>query len=143
MCSSDLDTVKLLKQLDGEINIRSYQADDPTTHQAIAEILKRYKNHNNNLNYKILNPDLEIELAKADNINSYGQTVIKYNDKQELLNSLNEQSITNALIRLSRQSQPVITFIQGHNERNRSEEHTSELQSHHDLVCRLLLETKK
>ena len=25
----------------------------------------------------------------------------------------------------------------------RSEEHTSELQSHHDLVCRLLLETKK
>src|SRR5437773_8716080 len=26
---------------------------------------------------------------------------------------------------------------------NRSEEHTSELQSHHDLVCRLLLEKKK
>src|SRR5437773_9784807 len=28
-------------------------------------------------------------------------------------------------------------------EGNRSEEHTSELQSHHDLVCRLLLEKKK
>src|SRR5437773_7721929 len=28
-------------------------------------------------------------------------------------------------------------------ERTRSEEHTSELQSHHDLVCRLLLEKKK
>src|SRR5437773_3631269 len=28
-------------------------------------------------------------------------------------------------------------------ERKRSEEHTSELQSHHDLVCRLLLEKKK
>src|SRR5437773_9291264 len=27
--------------------------------------------------------------------------------------------------------------------RPRSEEHTSELQSHHDLVCRLLLEKKK
>src|SRR5437773_12482954 len=27
--------------------------------------------------------------------------------------------------------------------RYRSEEHTSELQSHHDLVCRLLLEKKK
>ena len=26
---------------------------------------------------------------------------------------------------------------------SRSEEHTSELQSHHDLVCRLLLEKKK
>src|SRR5437667_5616290 len=29
------------------------------------------------------------------------------------------------------------------NVRERSEEHTSELQSHHDLVCRLLLEKKK
>src|SRR5437667_6818781 len=28
-------------------------------------------------------------------------------------------------------------------QRFRSEEHTSELQSHHDLVCRLLLEKKK
>src|SRR5437667_7570169 len=28
-------------------------------------------------------------------------------------------------------------------EGQRSEEHTSELQSHHDLVCRLLLEKKK
>src|SRR5208283_5929278 len=27
--------------------------------------------------------------------------------------------------------------------RRRSEEHTSELQSHHELVCRLLLEKKK
>src|SRR5437773_9439000 len=30
-----------------------------------------------------------------------------------------------------------------HRNRRRSEEHTSELQSHHDLVCRLLLEKKK
>src|SRR5436190_5021241 len=30
-----------------------------------------------------------------------------------------------------------------HAMRNRSEEHTSELQSHSDLVCRLLLEKKK
>src|SRR5207248_6793979 len=32
--------------------------------------------------------------------------------------------------------------LRGH-ERNRSEEHTSELQSPYDLVCRLLLEKKK
>src|SRR5260221_8630770 len=37
--------------------------------------------------------------------------------------------------------QPVLEWFQSHNER--SEEHTSELQSHSDLVCRLLLEKKK
>src|SRR5437667_7937564 len=35
----------------------------------------------------------------------------------------------------------ILANIQGDLER--SEEHTSELQSHHDLVCRLLLEKKK
>jgi len=34
-------------------------------------------------------------------------------------------------------------LYEGVNAEHRSEEHTSELQSHHDLVCRLLLEKKK
>src|SRR5438034_4597941 len=34
-------------------------------------------------------------------------------------------------------------FPQGGRRSDRSEEHTSELQSHSDLVCRLLLEKKK
>src|SRR5260221_10356946 len=33
--------------------------------------------------------------------------------------------------------------LKGERTRSRSEEHTSELQSHSDLVCRLLLEKKK
>src|SRR5437773_8581520 len=37
----------------------------------------------------------------------------------------------------------VVLVRVGDGPRHRSEEHTSELQSHHDLVCRLLLEKKK
>src|SRR5438132_9589182 len=33
--------------------------------------------------------------------------------------------------------------VRGGHDQDRSEEHTSELQSHSDLVCRLLLEKKK
>src|SRR5437667_11469058 len=38
---------------------------------------------------------------------------------------------------------PPVRHVEAHPTRERSEEHTSELQSHHDLVCRLLLEKKK
>src|SRR5437667_9243817 len=38
---------------------------------------------------------------------------------------------------------PYLRVIHGKGTGARSEEHTSELQSHHDLVCRLLLEKKK
>src|SRR5437667_8935129 len=37
----------------------------------------------------------------------------------------------------------VLRHVLGEGDLVRSEEHTSELQSHHDLVCRLLLEKKK
>src|SRR5438067_10346546 len=37
----------------------------------------------------------------------------------------------------------VLAFVSETNARTRSEEHTSELQSRFDLVCRLLLEKKK
>src|SRR5437773_8880972 len=36
-----------------------------------------------------------------------------------------------------------VAYIRFASDHLRSEEHTSELQSHHDLVCRLLLEKKK
>src|SRR6266540_2529331 len=36
-----------------------------------------------------------------------------------------------------------LTVVPANTAYTRSEEHTSELQSHHDLVCRLLLEKKK
>src|SRR5437588_4546008 len=36
-----------------------------------------------------------------------------------------------------------VVVLAGLGEESRSEEHTSELQSHSDLVCRLLLEKKK
>src|SRR5438034_3858431 len=37
----------------------------------------------------------------------------------------------------------VLPGLKGDHKSSRSEEHTSELQSHSDLVCRLLLEKKK
>src|SRR6266540_6013721 len=54
-------------------------------------------------------------------------------------------SVTPRVNELSHEPMPALIFSR---ERTRwvalrSEEHTSELQSHHDLVCRLLLEKKK
>src|SRR5436309_13963284 len=49
-------------------------------------------------------------------------------------------------VRRLQKGQPVAFFISPHNIKNatgRSEEHTSELQSRENLVCRLLLEKKK
>jgi gliding motility-associatede transport system auxiliary component len=112
------DTIKLVKNISGPVHIRSYQTDDISFQQAVTEILSRYQKHKHNLHFELLNPDLDIEQAKLDGISSYGQTVISYNDKQEIINTLNEQNIGNALLRLSRERKPTLFFLQGHGERN-------------------------
>ena len=112
------DTQKLLNGLDGPVLIRSYQSEDPALQQAVNEILHRYQRIKADFNFSLINPDLDPDLAKADNITRYGQTILKYRQKTEIIDSLSEQNISNALLRLSREHKPSIYFLTGHGERN-------------------------
>ncbi len=116
--SLSADTLQLLQQLPFEISLRSYQADNPTLNNAITEILNRYKNKKNDFNFKLINPDIFIEQAKADNIKRYGQTIIEYNGQSERIEKISEENITNALIRLHRGTKPNILFLTQHGERS-------------------------
>lgn len=111
-------TIELLKNISPPVSIHSYQADDISLQQAVTEIFKRYQLHKNNLSFKLFNPDLDIEQAKLDGVTRYGQTVIRYNDKTEIIDVINEENIGNALLRLSREKKPTLYFLQGHGERN-------------------------
>ena len=82
------------------------------------EILHRYQRVKADFNFSLINPDLDPDLAKADNITRYGQTILKYRQKNEIIDSLSEQNISNALLRLSREHKPTIYFLTGHGERN-------------------------
>src|SRR5437773_6064076 len=53
---------------------------------------------------------------------------------------LNGLEAAREIQKVSEKTKPIILTM--HTESHRSEEHTSELQSHHELVCRLLLEKK-
>ncbi|MCW9047392.1 MAG: GldG family protein [Gammaproteobacteria bacterium] len=112
------DTLLLLKELPFPVNLRSYQADDPALNKAITEILNRYQQNKSDFTFKLINPDIFIEQAKADNINRYGQTVIEYNGQIERVDTLSEESISNALIRLHRNHKPELLFVSQHGERS-------------------------
>src|SRR5437773_7606503 len=83
-------------------------------------------------------------LFRSDHMRPYLRVANVYEDRLDLrdvkqMNFTPEEFATYALrsgdILLNEGQSPELV--------GRSEEHTSELQSHHDLVCRLLLEKKK
>src|SRR5436190_2920638 len=72
-----------------------------------------------------------------------GTQIARMGDLVEAL--LDVSRITSGRLELRLEEVELSTVAEGAVERwrERSEEHTSELQSHSDLVCRLLLEKKK
>ncbi len=112
-------SVELLAVLDKSVTVHAYTMDD-ITRQAIREIIGRYQRIKTDFNLRLLNPDLDIEQAQQDGVvmNKPFAFVIYYNNRMEHIESLSEQAISNALLRLNRRDNQQVVFLSGHGERN-------------------------
>jgi len=119
------ETLQLLQGLSSPVKVRSYQTNDPALNQAINEILLRYQNNKSDFDFQLINPDIFIEQAKADGIQRYGQTVIEYQGQLEHIDSVSEENLSNALLRLQRKQKPNLLFVANHNERKINDNTTS------------------
>ena len=111
-------SLQLLEQLPDEIELRHYQSNDPQLNRAVDEILSRYQQHKKNFHYQLINADIHVEQARKDAIERYGQSIIEYQGRQERIDNLNEQNLSNALLRLQRDNKPRLLFISNHGERS-------------------------
>lgn len=110
-------SIELLKNMDDVVTINVYMADDAQMKAAVEEILQRYQREKQDLTYKLINPDIDIDLAQLDGVSQYGQVVIKYRGRRETVTSLSEQTLSSALQRLSRSGNRSLVFLGGHGER--------------------------
>ena len=113
-------SIELLHSMNDPVVVNVYLQDDPTLKTAVEEMLNRYKREKNNFNFKLINPDINIELAQLDKVTRYGQVVIKYQGRSEIVSSLSEGTLSSSLQRLTYSDRRSLVFIEGHNERKPS-----------------------
>ena len=111
-------SIELLRELKQPVNVSVYTKDDDTVRTAVEEIMKRYQRFKPDFHYHLINPDIDIESAQRAEISRYGQSVIRYNGRKEVVTSLSETVISGALLRLSRSGEDKLVFLSGHGERN-------------------------
>jgi ABC-type uncharacterized transport system involved in gliding motility auxiliary subunit len=116
------NSIDLLNTLEKPVEVTVYVQDDDTVHAAVEEILQRYQREKEDFTFRLINPDIDFESAKQDGVERYGQIVIKHNDSSEIVSSLSEQTISNALLRLSRPGGRKVVFLKGHGERSISDD---------------------
>jgi ABC-type uncharacterized transport system involved in gliding motility auxiliary subunit len=111
------ESTRLLDKLPGEIVLHAYTRDE-VTGQAITEIISRYQRHKDDFTLRLLNPDIDIVDVQKDGVvmNTAVAFVVHYQGRMEHIESLSEQSISNALLRLNRASDQKVVFITGHGE---------------------------
>ena len=106
----------MLKKLDKPLDITAYVPDDAVVRSSLKQLIEKYRVHHKDISLEFVNPDLNPTRAQEDGIAYSGQLLLKYNDKRETINSVDEQNVLNVLQRLSREKSRIVIFLEGHDE---------------------------
>jgi ABC-type uncharacterized transport system involved in gliding motility auxiliary subunit len=111
-------TTNFLTQLDQTITIQAFISPSSEYRTALESLLASYQSHNSQLKVSYINPDFSPDLVRELKIQQQGEMVVARGNKQTHVFDLSEQSLTNALITVSRQQEQWLVFIEGHGERS-------------------------
>lgn len=106
----------LLGKLNKPLDITAYIPDDAVIRTSLNQLIEQYRLYHKEISIEFVNPDLDPVRAQEDGIAYSGQLLLKYNNKSETINSVDEQNVLNVLQRLSREKERIVIVIEGHDE---------------------------
>ena len=114
-------SVSVLSELEQEVHIVGFfrsSGPDATNRHLLDDMLNQFQYHSDHITYEFIDPDLEPSIARQYNISSYGTVVFESEGKTEHINRYLEESVTNALVKVTREGQKTVYFLEGHGEHN-------------------------
>ena len=111
-------TKKVLKNLKSPVKSLAFYGKSQPDKPFAQTLLDRYSFDSKDFSFKFVDPVQQPSLAKRYEISRAGTVVLLAGKKQERVEQLNEQSLTNALIRLQRNDKKTIYFLTGNGERS-------------------------
>lgn len=114
-------SIDILQKLPGPVQVTAYatefQAEIGDVRKVIADFISLYQRIKPDLVLQFINPVEQPLLAQQANVQINGEIVISYRHKTEHLAVINEQTFSNALMRLARLEDKLIIELSGHGER--------------------------
>ena len=114
-------SVTILRQMPGPLTVTAYANEhDPRlgdVRKLIRDFIALYQRAKPDLTLKIVDPTREPQATRAAGIQVNGEMVVAYRGRIEHLTTLNEQALTNLLMRLARSSERQVMYLDGHGER--------------------------
>ena len=114
-------TVSVLEELDQDVHIIGFlrsSGSEARVRYELDDMLNQFTYHSDHITYEFVDPDTEPNIARQYNITAYGTVVFESEGKTEHINRYLEGSVTNALVKVTREGQKTIYFLEGHGEHN-------------------------
>lgn len=109
-------SVKAIKAFPKGISATAYVQEQGDQRTLLADLLEKYRVANPELTIRFVDPDLDPAAARQADVAMYGTVVLRSGDKTEKVTETTEESVTNALIRLSKGTTKTVRFVSGHGE---------------------------
>ena len=114
-------TLQLLAKMQGPISITAYASkNDPKfgdVQQTVKDFLSSYRRAKPDISVHFVDPVEEPKLAEKAGVQMDGEMIVAYGKRSDHLRALNEESLANLLIRLSRKEGRLVMALAGHGER--------------------------
>lgn len=110
-------TRNILKGIDKAVNIKVFLATAAPDESKIRDLLETFQYNSKNFTFEFIDPDRNPEVARRYEVKNYGTVVLEGYDKKQTIQTVDEESVTNALLKLTSQEAKKIYFLVGHGER--------------------------
>jgi ABC-type uncharacterized transport system involved in gliding motility auxiliary subunit len=113
-------TIQILSDLDEPIKVTAFFTQGDYGEQELKDLLTEYSYRTDKISYEFVDPDIDPFTAQQYEITSYGTVVFESSGRRQDIVTVDEQEITGAILKVSRESQKVVYFLTGHGERDAS-----------------------
>ena len=111
-------SAKVLASLDKPLSLMVFASENGNVRAPIIDLIKRYQRAYAKIDVQWINPELEPALVRELGINKDGTVIMRYGERSEKLTQHDEQTYSNAILRLARSEERWLVFLTGHGERN-------------------------
>jgi len=109
-------TKKFISNLPREVKLTAFFQTDSPEKIAFANLIAGYLEETNKIELQYVDPDKSPSVTKQYGVTTYGTVALESGTKETKIQNTTEENITNALLKVTRDEQKVIYFLEGHGE---------------------------
>ncbi len=111
-------TIRVLESLPREVRATAFYREEEPGRGRLEDLVDEYRYHSGRLSWRFVDPDKNPGEVRRYEIRDYGTIVFESGDRESRITSADEESLTNALIKVTRDAEPVAYVTGGHGESN-------------------------